>query len=69
MINLEVDCLHRGRSIAVLSDGQEIPIVSWFGPGALPVNPDDALSCVAGPDFDGQWYAIALGEFTGAIIN
>jgi hypothetical protein len=68
MIDLEVDLIHRERGIAILSDGQEVPITAWFSaPDALPCEPKEAASCVAGPDFDGRWYAVDLTKFTGQV--
>ena len=67
-ILLEVDCIHRGMSIAILSDGQEVPIANWIG-AAGECAPEDAIACVCGPDFDGHWYSVKLSDFTGAVIQ
>lgn len=70
MIELEVDILHRGRALAILSDGQEVPITNWFDAGGDETEDGNAAaSCVCGPDFDGRWYAVDLSQFTGAIIQ
>lgn len=65
-IELEVDMIHRGKQIAILSDGQEVPVVFWFGPEDY-ATPEEAVSCVCGPDFDGGYYAVNLADFTGKV--
>jgi hypothetical protein len=67
-IALEVDAIHRGRSIAILSDGQEVPISNWLDADGE-CDPDGAQSCVCGPCFDGKFYAVDLSAFTGVIIQ
>ena len=67
MIEIDVDMIHRGRSVAILSDGQEIPVTTWIGADGVECNPLDAVSCVCGPDFDGKWYAVNLAMFTGKV--
>jgi hypothetical protein len=67
-IVLEVDALHRGLSVAILSDGQQIQITLWLN-ATGECEPDDAASCVCGPCFDGYFYAVDLSKFTGAIIQ
>lgn len=69
MIELEIDLVHRARGIAILSDGQEIPVTNWLDIDGNDCDYADAVACVAGPDVDGNWYAVALGSFTGAIIQ
>lgn len=66
MIKLEVDLIHRSRGVALLSDGQEVPITSWMD-GAGECDPIDATACVCGPDFDGKWYAVDLTQFGGRL--
>ena len=68
-IELEVDAVHRARGIAILSDGQEVPITNWIDIDGNECDYADAVACVCGPDFGGKWYAVALGSFTGAIIQ
>ncbi|WWT39623.1 hypothetical protein [Microcystis phage Mel-JY03] len=68
-IELEVDAVHRARGIAILSDGQEVPITNWIDIDGNECDYADAVACACGPDFDGNWYAVALGSFTGAIIQ
>jgi len=66
-ITLEVDMIHRARGIAILSDGQEVPIVQWIAAGNETSDPHEATACVCGPDFDGHWYAVNLASFTGKV--
>ena len=67
MIDLEVDMIHRGKAIAILSDGQEVPVTNWIDEGGLTCDAADAMTCVCGPDADGQWYAVDLASFTGKV--
>jgi hypothetical protein len=50
------------KNIAMLDDGQYIPITNWYD-GDDEVSPDEAAACVAGPCKDDQWYAADLSEF------
>ncbi len=63
----DVEAVHRGRRIALLTDGQILPVTGWFCMDAElrdePCEPSQAVSCVAGPDKDGQWYSIDLSCF------
>lgn len=68
-IELEIDLIHRARGIAILSDGQQIPVTNWIDIDGNECDYGDAVACAAGPDFDGNWYAVALGSFSGAIIQ
>lgn len=68
-IELEVDAVHRARGIAILSDGQEVPITNWIDIDGNECDYADAVACACGPDVDGNWYAVALGSFTGAVIQ
>ena len=68
-IDLEVDAVHRARGIAILSDGQEVPITNWIDIDGNECDYADAVACACGPDFDGKWYAVSLGSFTGVVIQ
>ena len=67
--DLEVDAIHRDRAIAILSDGQELPITNWIDTDGDECGPSDAVACACGPDVNGKWYAVNLSCFTGAIIQ
>lgn len=67
-IALEVDAIHRARQIAILSDGQEVPVTHWMDAHGQ-CGSGTATACVCGPDFDGNWYAVNLSSFTGAVIQ
>ncbi len=71
MITLEVDAIHRSRGIAILSDGQEVPIVQWIAAGNDAADPHEATACVCGPDFGRQMRehderVAALADFRAA---
>ena len=64
----EVQMIHRGLGIAILSDGQEVPITNWLNADG-DCDPSDAMTCVCGPCFDGKWYSVDLSQYDQAIIN
>jgi hypothetical protein len=67
-IILEVQMIHRKRGIAILSDGQEVPITKWLkGDGEC--QQSEATACLCGPCFDGYWYSADLSEYEGAIVQ
>ena len=68
-IELEVDAVHRARGIAILSDGQEVPITNWIDIDGNECDYADAVACACGPDFDGKWYAVNLHCFTGVTVQ
>lgn len=59
----DVQAVSRARGVAVLDNGERLPITNWFDFDGDECDPDDAVSVVAGPDRDGFWYAIDLFEF------
>ena len=64
-IALEIDAIHRAKGIALLSDGQEVPITNWIDIDGNECDYADAVACACGPDFDGNWSAVTLAAFTG----
>lgn len=68
-IDLEVQMVHRAKGIAILSDGQEIPITNWIDMDGDECGYADAVACACGPDFDGRYYAVALGSFDEVITQ
>lgn len=68
-LDLDVDAIHRARGIAMLSDGQEIPVTNWIDIDGDECSQEDAVACACGPDANGKWYAVNLSCFTGAIIQ
>lgn len=56
----EVACVNASKRIAVLEDGEALPITEFFGCGGDECEPDDAVSCVAGPTKAGTWLCIDL---------
>lgn len=66
---LEVDAINRAIGIAILSDGQHVPITNWIDADGDECGPADAVACACGPDIKGKWYAVNLGSFMGAVIQ
>lgn len=55
-----VNCAAR---VAILSDGEQLPITNFADSDGDDCEPADAIACVAGPDRDGKWWAIDLRHF------
>ena len=62
---MEVTCIHRGRSEAILEDGQVLPVTQYCDSFGEECDGPEAVSCVAGPDKDGLWVSIDLTAFDG----
>lgn len=58
----EVEAINRSLALVLLTDGQTVPVVSWFRDGD-DCDPMDAESCVCGPDADGKWLTVDLTMF------
>jgi len=65
-MKLYVEAINRTTCMAVLSDGQVIPITNWLD-GDLECDPQDALSCVCGPCKGSKWYVVDLSEMDGVM--
>lgn len=65
---LEVTAINRGQSIALLSDGQTIPITTWLDADGE-CGAGTATTCVCGPDASGRWYAVDLAGFDDAVTQ
>jgi hypothetical protein len=66
MNDLYVEAINRTTCLAVLNDGQVIPITNWYENGE-DGEPDDATSCVCGPCNRGKWYVVDLSEMDGVM--
>ena len=55
--------------IAIMEDGQELPVTNAFDAGGDECEPEDAVACVAGPDRDGMWVSIDLKQFEGVALQ
>jgi hypothetical protein len=58
---LWVEAINRITNLAVLNDGQILPITHWFKDGEK-CEAEDATSCVCGPCKSGHWYTVDLSE-------
>ena len=63
---LDIDAVNRNLGIALLTDGQEIPVTNWMHNGEECFS-DEASSCVCGPDSAGKWYSVNLTQFEKAV--
>ena len=69
MANLDVVALHRGMGIAILTDGQKVPVTNWVGADGYACDASDAVTCVCGPDQDDNWYAVELAKFMETVTQ
>jgi len=63
---LWVEAINRITNLAVLNDGQILPITHWFEDGGE-CEAEDATSCVCGPCESGYWYTVDLSEMDGVM--
>lgn len=52
----------------VLDDGQVLPMTDFFFQG-IDCPPDEASCCVAGPDKDGNWFAVDLNNYSSEKVH
>jgi len=62
-MSVEVAMVNVTLGIAIMEDGQELPITNAFDDDGDDCDPAEAVSCVAGPDRDGMWVSIDLKQF------
>lgn len=60
---MDIAAINRAKRIAVLENGETIPITNFFEAGGDECDPSDAVTCVAGPCSNGKWYSIDLREY------
>lgn len=58
-----IAAINRTARIAVLENGEAIPITNWFKAGGDECDALEAIVCVAGPCSNGKWYSIDLREY------
>lgn len=61
---MDVDAVNVGQGLAIMSDGSLIPIVGHIGADGEECDKHEAVFCIAGPDANGKWWALALSEYT-----
>lgn len=59
-----IEAFNKSLRIILLDDGKTYPITNWFDRHGNDCNPDNAEFAVAGPDSNGKWYTIELGEYS-----
>ena len=64
----EVQLIHRARGLAILSDGQEVPVTNWMDADGE-CSAEDAVTCVCGPCLDGKWRTVDLRDYEGVVIQ
>ena len=65
----EVAMINVALGVAIMEDGQELPITNAYDDGGDDCDAADAVACVAGPDRDGMWVSIDLTQFEGAALQ
>lgn len=64
-MSAEVAMVNVSLRLALMEDGQKLPITDAFDDDGDECEPEDAVACVAGPDRDGMWVCIDLRQFEG----
>jgi hypothetical protein len=65
----EVAMVNVTLGIAIMEDGQELPITNVFDDDGDDCDIADAVACVAGPDRAGKWVSIDLKQFERMAIQ
>ena len=65
----EVAMINVVLGVAIMEDGQELPITDAFDDDGDDCEATDAVTCVAGPDRDGMWVSIDLKQFEGVVLQ
>lgn len=65
----EIEALNRSLRIILLDDGRTCPITNWFDNHGNDCGPDIAEFAVAGPDSNGKWYTIELGQYSHICVH
>lgn len=64
----EVQLINRQLEIAVLTNGQIIPITNWLDEDG-DCDKAFAVTCVCGPCFSGKWYSVNLQYYENARVQ
>ena len=65
----EVAMINVAMGVAIMEDGQELPITNAYNEDGDECAPEDAVACVAGPDRGGMWVRIDLQQFEGVTLQ
>lgn len=57
---MNVEIIILSMQLAVMTNGDKLPVTNWFDDCGEECEPNDAVWCVAGPDHEGYWYTIDL---------
>lgn len=68
-MSAEVAMVNVSLRLALMEDGQKLPITDAFDDDGDECEPEDAVACVAGPDRDGMWVCIDLRQFEGVKLQ
>lgn len=67
---IDIDAFHRKNKAAFTTDGQVLPITTWFDDCGDECGPfDHPVAAVAGPDDDGLFWSIDLTEFDPVVMQ
>lgn len=64
----EVIAVNRTRSIAMLEDNMQIPVVHWFDEDGDDCEPPEAKVCVAGSEELG-WWVVDLSLYQERVVH
>ncbi len=60
---MSVDATNKSLGVAVTSGGKFIPITECLDADGESCDPGDAVSVVAGPDENGDWWHLVMSDY------
>lgn len=66
---IDVSMLSRSLRLAIMDNGESIPVVQWVDGDGEDCGPDDGVVCVAGPDAAGKWHTIDLTQLERTVLQ
>ena len=68
MSDKTITAINRSLCMAIMSDGQQLPITNWINADGV-CDPEDALAFVCGPDANGKWHMDDVQSFETARVQ
>jgi len=66
---MDVSAINEILAVALLDNGATVAITNWVADDGEDCEKADAVCAVAGPDEEGEWYAIDLRLFDAVSVN
>lgn len=64
----DVELINRQLEIAILTDGQTVPITDWFDENGV-CDKEDAIVCICGPCSADRWYSVELRFYENVTVR